>query len=74
MSPRRRRLVVALARTAAGFGARILTRVRVLAASGDGAQARDELTGGDGTDWYFAVTDAPAGDLITDFAAGERRN
>jgi glycerol-3-phosphate dehydrogenase len=39
------RLVVALARTAAGFGARILTRVRALELRRDGAQARDELTG-----------------------------
>ncbi|ETK32462.1 glycerol-3-phosphate dehydrogenase/oxidase, partial [Microbispora sp. ATCC PTA-5024] len=39
------RLVVALARTAAGHGARILTRCRALALSGDGAQVRDELTG-----------------------------
>ncbi|HEU5475420.1 MAG TPA: glycerol-3-phosphate dehydrogenase/oxidase [Actinophytocola sp.] len=39
------RLVVALARTAAGFGARILTRVRALALTGTGAELRDELTG-----------------------------
>ena len=39
------RLVVALARTAAGLGARILTRVRVTTAAGDGVEARDELTG-----------------------------
>ncbi len=39
------RLVVALARTAAGLGARILTRLRVTAAAGDGVEARDELTG-----------------------------
>ncbi|GII54578.1 glycerol-3-phosphate dehydrogenase [Planotetraspora thailandica] len=39
------RLVVALARTAAAHGARILTRCRALAVSGDGAQVRDELTG-----------------------------
>ncbi|MFI9383942.1 glycerol-3-phosphate dehydrogenase/oxidase [Kutzneria sp. NPDC052558] len=39
------RLVVALARTAAGFGARILTRARVTALAGDGAQVVDTLTG-----------------------------
>ncbi|NJP23319.1 glycerol-3-phosphate dehydrogenase/oxidase [Microbispora hainanensis] len=39
------RLVVALARTAAAHGARILTRCRALALSGDGARVRDELTG-----------------------------
>lgn len=39
------RLVTALARTAAAHGARILTRVRALSVQGDGAQARDELTG-----------------------------
>jgi len=39
------RLVVALARTAAGHGARILTRTRVTGLEGDGAQVRDELTG-----------------------------
>ncbi|MFB9904528.1 glycerol-3-phosphate dehydrogenase/oxidase [Allokutzneria oryzae] len=39
------RLVVTLARTAAGFGARILTRVRAVSVTGDGAQVRDELTG-----------------------------
>ncbi|MCW4353921.1 glycerol-3-phosphate dehydrogenase/oxidase [Hoyosella sp. YIM 151337] len=39
------RLVVGLARTAAALGARILTRTRVLNASGDGAEVRDELTG-----------------------------
>jgi glycerol-3-phosphate dehydrogenase len=39
------RLVVALARTAAGFGAKILTRARVLGLDGGGADARDELTG-----------------------------
>ena len=38
-------LVVALARTAAGYGARILTRVRALTLTGDGAAVVDELTG-----------------------------
>ena len=41
------RLVVALARTAASRGARILTRCRALELAGDGAQVRDELTGDD---------------------------
>ena len=35
------RLVVALARTAAGYGARILTRLRVTTAAGDGVEAHD---------------------------------
>ncbi|HEY7488899.1 MAG TPA: glycerol-3-phosphate dehydrogenase/oxidase [Streptosporangiaceae bacterium] len=39
------RLVVALARTAAAHGARVLTRCRAIALSGDGAEVRDELTG-----------------------------
>ncbi|GGS15431.1 glycerol-3-phosphate dehydrogenase/oxidase [Actinokineospora fastidiosa] len=39
------RLVVALARTAAGRGARILTRVRALMLDGHGAQVLDEVTG-----------------------------
>ena len=39
------RLVVALARTAAGFGAKILTRARVTELTGDGARVRDTLTG-----------------------------
>ncbi|RAY14668.1 glycerol-3-phosphate dehydrogenase [Actinomadura craniellae] len=39
------RLVIALARTAAGYGARILTRVRALSLTGSGATAQDELTG-----------------------------
>ncbi|WP_169949487.1 glycerol-3-phosphate dehydrogenase/oxidase [Microbispora sp. H11081] len=39
------RLVVALARTAAAHGARILTRCRVLTLTGDGARVRDGLTG-----------------------------
>jgi glycerol-3-phosphate dehydrogenase len=40
------RLVVALARTAAGFGARVLTRCRVEHLHGRGATVRDTLTGG----------------------------
>lgn len=39
------RLVVALARTAAGLGARILTRVKVTEVAGDGASAVDTRTG-----------------------------
>lgn len=39
------RLVVALARTAAGFGARVLTRVRATALDRNGADAVDERTG-----------------------------
>ncbi|GLZ34389.1 glycerol-3-phosphate dehydrogenase [Lentzea sp. NBRC 105346] len=39
------RLVLALARTAAGFGARIITRARVTTLTGDGATAVDGLTG-----------------------------
>ncbi|MGP4021079.1 glycerol-3-phosphate dehydrogenase/oxidase [Saccharopolyspora sp. 5N708] len=40
------RLVVALARTAAGFGARILTRARVRQLDGDGADVVDQRSGG----------------------------
>lgn len=39
------RLVVAVARTAAGHGASILTRVEAVAVDGDGARLRDVLTG-----------------------------
>jgi glycerol-3-phosphate dehydrogenase len=39
------RLVVALARTAAGYGARVLTRVEALAVRGDGCELRDVVTG-----------------------------
>ncbi|SDL04595.1 glycerol-3-phosphate dehydrogenase [Lentzea albidocapillata subsp. violacea] len=39
------RLVVALARTAAGQGARIITRAKVVTLQGDGAEAVDTLTG-----------------------------
>lgn len=38
------RLVTAIARTAALYGARVLTQVRALEASGDGARVRDERT------------------------------
>lgn len=39
------RLVVAVARTAAAHGARVLTRCRALELTGRGARVRDELTG-----------------------------
>lgn len=39
------RFVVALARTAAGYGAKILTRTKALAVDGDGARLQDTLTG-----------------------------
>ncbi|MEV6199729.1 glycerol-3-phosphate dehydrogenase/oxidase [Streptomyces sp. NPDC051771] len=39
------RLVTAIARTAAAYGARILTRARALELRGDGALVRDETTG-----------------------------
>jgi glycerol-3-phosphate dehydrogenase len=39
------RLVVALARTAAGFGAKIITRARAVTVSGAGAEIRDTVTG-----------------------------
>jgi glycerol-3-phosphate dehydrogenase len=39
------RLVTAIARTAAAYGARVLTRCRALALDDGGAQVRDELTG-----------------------------
>lgn len=39
------RLVVSIARTAASYGARILTRTRALSVNGDGARVRDALTG-----------------------------
>jgi len=39
------RLVIAVARTAAGYGASVLTRVEALRVRGDGAVLRDALTG-----------------------------
>jgi glycerol-3-phosphate dehydrogenase len=39
------RLVVALARTAASYGARVVTRCEVIDLAGDGARVRDGLTG-----------------------------
>ncbi len=61
------RLVVAIARTAAGHGARVLTRTRVLSLRGDGAEVRDELTGRVSTIKARAVVNAAgvwAGDLV----------
>lgn len=40
------RLVVAIARTAAAYGAKVLTRARAVAVSPEGAQVADELDGG----------------------------
>jgi glycerol-3-phosphate dehydrogenase len=61
------RLVVAIARTAAARGARVLTRTRVLNLAGDGAEVGDELTGLTGTVRARAVVNATgvwAGSLV----------
>ncbi|MEZ7002537.1 glycerol-3-phosphate dehydrogenase/oxidase [Streptomyces sp. AD55] len=61
------RLVTALARTAAGHGARVLTRVRALELTGSGARVRDELTGEEGEIRARAVINASgvwAGGLV----------
>lgn len=61
------RLVVAIARTAAAHGARILTRCRAEQLSGDGAMVRDELTGARFTIRARAVVNATgvwAGQLV----------
>ncbi|MEV5007900.1 glycerol-3-phosphate dehydrogenase/oxidase [Streptomyces sp. NPDC056159] len=61
------RLVTALARTAAGRGARVLTRVRALELTGSGARVRDELTGEEGEIRARAVINASgvwAGGLV----------
>ena len=61
------RLVVSIARTAAGHGARVLTRTRVLSLHGQGAEVRDELTGRVSTINARAVVNAAgvwAGDLV----------
>ncbi|MGI5208461.1 glycerol-3-phosphate dehydrogenase/oxidase [Spirillospora sp. CA-108201] len=61
------RLVTALARTAAGHGARILTRCRAVELTGDGALVRDELTGREITVRARAVVNAAgvwAGGLV----------
>ncbi|MBN9178469.1 MAG: glycerol-3-phosphate dehydrogenase/oxidase [Microbacterium sp.] len=52
------RLVVAVARTAAGFGARILTRVTAQRLRGDGAELRDAVTGATFTVRARAVVNA----------------
>ena len=46
------RLVTAIARTAAGYGATVLTKVRCLEATGSGARLRDELSG---EEFYLAA-------------------
>jgi glycerol-3-phosphate dehydrogenase len=61
------RLVTAIARTAAGHGARILTRCRAVELAGDGALVRDELTGREITVRARAVLNAAgvwAGGLV----------
>lgn len=61
------RLVTALARTAAGHGARVLTRCRAVELAGDGALVRDELTGREFTVRARAVVNAAgvwAGGLV----------
>jgi glycerol-3-phosphate dehydrogenase len=61
------RLVVAIARTAAAHGARVLTRTRVESLTGDGAEIRDELTGRTSTIRARAVVNATgvwAGQLV----------
>ncbi|MFI6902925.1 FAD-dependent oxidoreductase [Nonomuraea sp. NPDC050394] len=52
------RLVVAIARTAAAYGARVLTRCRALELTATGARARDELTGEEFTIKARAVINA----------------
>jgi glycerol-3-phosphate dehydrogenase len=61
------RLVVALARTAAGLGARVITRARVTSLTGDGAHVVDGLTGASLRIKARAVVNATgvwAGDLV----------
>ncbi|MDY0909063.1 glycerol-3-phosphate dehydrogenase/oxidase [Microbacterium sp. CFBP9034] len=63
------RLVVAIARTAAGYGASVLTRVEAVSATGDGAVLRDALTGAEITVRARAVVSATgvwAGELDAD--------
>ena len=65
------RLVVALARTAAAHGTRILTRVRVTDLDGRGAVVRDELTGRTAEIRARAVVNATgvwAGSLVPEVA------
>ncbi len=61
------RLVTTVARTAASYGARVRTHVRVLAATGTEVELRDELTGATTTVRTRAVVNAAgvwAGDLV----------
>lgn len=61
------RLVTAIARTAAAYGARIITRCRAISVAGDGALVRDELTGRELTVRARAVINAAgvwAGGLV----------
>ncbi|OKJ95157.1 glycerol-3-phosphate dehydrogenase [Streptomyces sp. CB03234] len=63
------RLVTAVARTAASYGARILTRTRALSLDGGGARVRDELTGEETRIRARAVINAAgvwAGGLVDD--------
>lgn len=63
------RLVVAIARTAAGYGASVLTRVEAIAVHGGGATLRDTLTGQELTVSARAVIGATgvwAGELDAD--------
>jgi glycerol-3-phosphate dehydrogenase len=63
------RLVTTLARTAAGLGAEIRTRARVVELDGHGARLRDELTGAARTVTARAVVNAAgvwAGGLVDD--------
>lgn len=65
------RLVIAIARTAAGHGASILTRTRVMELTGDGAVVRDQLSGGTSTINARAVVNATgvwAGELVDNVA------
>ena len=65
------RLVTAVARTAAGHGAHVRTRARVVTATGTGVELRDELTGGTATVSARAVVNATgvwAGDLVDEVA------
>lgn len=50
------RLVTAVARTAAGLGARVIARARVVSASGTRVTVRDELGGGSGDDDEFTIS------------------
>src|SRR5690625_2142435 len=49
------RLVTAVARTAAGHGARVITRARVVAATGTEVTVRDELGGGDDDEFTLSA-------------------